>query len=300
MRIAYIAQHRSGDWDEGSAITFALRQLGHIVCTIAESGDWWVWPKGFIPDFVLFHHCNQFERLKLLPYPKVFWNFDLVDFPDPALAESSARRKEWMRQATEIATVGFCNDGDWVDKDTTGKLFVLKEGVDSRYAGKGVARPVPWDILFVGSSSGATGRQSFVKEMRERWGARFYHVGERHNLVWTRELADLIASAKIVVAPDCPITDRYWSNRVYVTLGYGGFLLHPRCRGVSDKLGADGWAIRYYADRQELHEKLEEYLAPEWAENREEIATRGLVKVLSKHTFLHRCAEMVEIVQESL
>lgn len=312
MKIAYLAHHRPGDWDEGSAISYALEQLGHTVLRFRESelSDHLYGNMVSGCDFLLFHHFNRWDILDRITIPKVFWNFDLVEYPnDYQLAKRNRGRLEWFAQATPRVLCGFCNDGDFVAKDRTGKLSVLKEGIDSRYAGKGVADPrlPPIDILFVGSSTGGDGRRGFVSEMRDSWAGQFVHVGENPPFIWTRELANLIARAKIVVAPDHPITNRYWSNRVYVTLGFGGFLIHPYCWGVIDHYasifgdlspGVGPFVI--YRDRADLKKQIHTFLHPKNAKVRQQVSERGMLYTLSNHTFLHRCAQLIRRVGEML
>lgn len=147
-----------------------------------------------------------------------------------------------MRDVLAIPRVvaGFCTDGDWVveDRGRTGKLRWLMQGADERTLGFGT--PIPdyagAEILFTGMINHGRRRAEHVAHLQARYGDRFAVMGDggpkyrRHG----RELADVFASCKVVVAPDGPNTARYWSNRVYLTLGLGGYLLHPRCEGLQE------------------------------------------------------------------
>lgn len=300
MKIVYLGRHRPGDWDEGSAISYALTQLGHEVTKVAER-DIYDCPRMTGYDFLLFNHWGDFGTLDRFEMPKVFWNFDLVEWPsDPSLAIRCAARVEWMRKATEIVKVGFCSDGDWVDKDATGKLVQLREGADERYCGMGDPLPnIACDVLFVGSPNGGRQRRSWDREVKGVYGARYLNVGNKNaNCVWTRPLADLIASVPVVLAPDNPVTERYWSNRIYVMLGFGAFLVHPYTKELAATF-EDRRDVVFYRDREEMFSLVNAYLRRP-SSHRQRVAESGLKKVLAAHTFRHRCEFLIKTVKERL
>ena len=297
MRIIYVANHGSKGNDEEGAIHHALTELGHEVLRLRESrGRRALRLQG---DMLLFHKWHDIGRLKVFGERgliRVFWWFDLVDFPeDPTIAGRCQARRIWMNSILPYIELGFCTDGDWVARDRSGKLVHLVQGADSRYMGltlvdrpKEPSRP----ILFTGIRHGGERRQSFVDDMIATYGDRFNHVSRG---VHGQELAELIARSLIVVAPDGPVTDRYWSNRVFLTLGYRGFLLHPWSEGLSQHY-RDGSEIVYYRSRDELHQAIRYYL--DRPEECRAIARRGFARTVRDHTYQHRCAELMRIVQE--
>ena len=298
MRILYIAHHRPGDWDEGAGISYAFEQLGHTVVRIPERSIRPTDMHHVRGDMLLFHHFSflpfiaEARRVR----PKVFWYFDLVDFPDPTLTVRCMARKLWMEQAVQVADIGFMNDGDWVNKDLTGKLHVLHEGADERFLGKGdaTAYVAPARIVFVGSPNGGTKRMSCIGELQARYGAKFIGIGaaERHR-VYQRDLANVLANVDITVAPDSPVTANYWSNRVYLMTAFGKFLIHPYCGNLDYW---DGHEIVYYRSREELFAKIDWFL--EQPEAREKIAAGGLKATTERHTYRHRLTKMLEIVEK--
>ncbi len=303
MRIIYVAKHdQTCSNDDEGAITDALTKLGHDVQRVRESQVRSAFRVE--ADVCLFHHCHDFASLLRVKCPKVFWYFDLIDHPDPTLAKRCEVRKQWIADATEISKVGFCTDGDWVAKDATGKLRWLMQGADQRYVGLH-RKPMPskdnehvlpdgrCKILYTGIERGGQGRQSFVNEMRDKYGANFHHyVSGKHGWV----LAQTIAGASIVIAPDSPCTARYWSNRVYLTLGYGGFLLHPYCHGLTQHYSSRQLAM--YQDREHLHLMIDYYL--ERQDEALRVAADGLARTIKDHTYVNRCAELCSIVKEQL
>lgn len=307
LRILYLARHRSPVSNEDEqAIGWALEQLGHDVIRIPEP---YLSPKRRrIPvtlhrisdaetqrpgDFLLFHHYSDFEQLQRFPHPKAFWYFDRVTCDDPTLAGRSQVREAWLRQAMQHAGVGFCTDGDAVARHPD-RLVFLPQGCDERVTGRGSGHQTA-DILFTGiGRNGGQGRESFVHEMRARYEQRFLHVERGFH---GRGLANLIASHPIIVAPDAPLSDRYASNRVWLTLGFGGFLLHPYSQFLTECY-QDRHEIVYYRNRTELHELIAYYLGR--PEERQRIAQAGLQRTLAAHTYRHRAARLIEVVQERL
>ena len=293
MRILYIAKHSSGGNQDEDAITHALAALGHTVLRVHEIRAHRITKTD--ADFILFHKYEHVETLKRLGKPAIFYYFDLVDYPDPTLEGRNQTRRQWMADMLPHVAVGFCSDGDWVAKDKTGKLVYLTQGADERVTGFGKAvddcQP---PILFTGIRNGGRTRASFVDEMAIRYGETFRQV---RTGLHGRELADAIAGAKIVVAPDGPVTDRYWSNRVYLTLGFGGFLLHPYCEKLAEHY-QEGKEIVFYQNRRQLHELIRYYY--EEPDVRKRIATAGLQRTIAEHLYRHRIASLIRIVQERI
>ncbi len=207
----------------------------------------------------------------------------------------------------DVVDLGFMTHGDQVAKDKTGKLRWLMQGADERVMGPGTPHPPSkysptWtgDILFTGSVIHGGRRISFVEEMQARYGDRFlafgHHPKER---IHGRPLADLLATAKIVVAPDGPITDAYMSNRIYQALGFGAFLMHPYC-GIAASHYRNTEHLFFYRDRPHLYALMDDLLQPEWDVQRRRIGMAGFKHTEARHTYRHRCAELVESVRTTL
>ena len=300
LSVVYIAKHSQANTnDDEGAIVHAFTELGHTVNSIREV----VGQKAYkLPgDFALFHHWTDFAAVAKLSMPKVFWYFDLVDYPDSALRPRCDQRIAWMRKMLPLVNLGFCTDGDFAK--TSEKLVNLRQGADSRYTGAGTLGRCglchnPWKgtpLLFTGiSRGGGQGRMSFVEEMKSTYGDDFLHVEKN---IHGRKLADLIAGSSIVVAPDHPATNLYWSNRVYLSLGFGAFMLHPYCEGLA-KHYEHGKEIVFYRSRQEMHDQIKYYLGE--PDERKHIAANGLARTMAEHTYRHRVAELVSVVKEQV
>lgn len=290
MRIIYVAMHDSGDNDDEGAITDGLVKLGHDVVRVPEEhGHLAVDLEG---DFLLCHKWSDFNAMRRVRIPIAFWFFDVVRLNDPKLERRSVLREAWIRAITRLSAIGFTTDGDWVAQDDTGKLRHLLQGADQRYTDIVSDATHPTDLLFAGTSYG-THRADFIDALANRYGNRFVTLRGAHN----RELADYLQGANICIAPDAPASDLYWSNRVYLTLGYRGFLMHPRCAKLETHY-EDGKEIVFYDSREHLYSLIGEYESD--APRRRAIAEAGHTRTVAEHTYAHRCRDLVNAVREVL
>ncbi|HYE70432.1 MAG TPA: glycosyltransferase [Aquabacterium sp.] len=291
MRIAYVGRHgqlgTSND-DEG-ALTHALRLLGHEVLPVLEGRA--------VPlaDLLLFNKWSDWPAIAAFSGPRAFWYWDRVDDPDPTLARRNATRRAWMAEACRVSNLGFCTDGDWVAADKTGKLVWLPQGFDERLQPAVVPESQDVEILLPASviKCGAA-REKFVGRLKDRWGESVCHVeGGVHGL----RLASLVARSRVVVCPDAPGTDSYWSNRVYLLAGLGAALLHPSSRGVRDQYAA-GEQVMFYRSPTELDDMIGELLDRPSA--RRAMGRGARACTLACHTYRHRAEELVRVVRERL
>jgi len=92
-----------------------------------------------------------------------------------------------------------------------------------------------------------------------------------------------------------PVTDNYWSNRVYIIGGYGGFLMHPASKGLAEQFVPNEELV-FYNDVDHLALLLNKALDnPEYCKK---IAARTNEIILEKHCYVHRCEKIVEICNE--
>jgi len=306
MKILYVAKHGSGLNDDEGAIAYALEQLGHGVIRAHEKHYVHLTDEA---DLLLFHKWDDVEAISRFKGRKAFWYFDLVEWPsDPTLAGRCRSRVEWMRKVIPHVDLGFCTDGDWVHSynlthaghrqavDLGPKLVWLPQGADERVVGRGIPLVGAAPILFVGNRTGGEQRRSFVREMEETWGKQFHCIEKG---VYGRELAPYIAGAKVVVAPDSPVTDRYWSNRAYVMLGFGALLLHPWSQGLSDQCRF----LPFYRSREQMHTMIDRVLCEWWkgplsGHAAGIMTTSCLDEVREKHLYRHRCADLIRAVEK--
>ena len=310
MKILFVANHGRGDNEDEDAVTFALRQLGHKVTCVQEKRrnrlpsdhDALFGKNGY--DFCLCFKWPTISEVREVKCPVVYWHFDLIDGTfDPTLRARSIDRMNWVKDMLQYVRLGFHTDGDWVAKDKTGKLRWLMQGADERVAGFGVpiykegqlAYP---DILFTGMINHGQTRANHIERLRNRYKEQFSVLGDcgpryrKHG----RELANIFATTKVVVAPDGPSSDRYWSNRVWLTLSLGGFLLHPLCRGLERYYNPD--EIETYESRNDLEYKINWYLVDSKA--RERYRMNGYRATMERNLYRHRCIDLIKEVERVL
>lgn len=158
----------------------------------------------------------------------------------------------------------------------------------------------PFDVAFVGSRRYHPEwpyRPRLVDWLAATYGNRFRHYGgDGLGTVRGAALNQVYADARVVVGDSLCIDfdyPDYWSDRVYETLGRGGFLIHPRVPGM-ERHFIDGVHLVFYdfGDFDHLRYLIEHYLAH--PDEREKIAAAGHAHVRAHHTYRHRWAEILE------
>ncbi len=316
MKILYVAKHNSGDNDDEGAITYCLEQLGHEVIRVQEK------PKLRQPnlrhthqlnqlkaDLCLFHKWPSASEISQITCKKVFWYFDLVHSDDPLLAERSLVRVKWFREVMPHVDLAFMTDGQWIiNQRDEGfedhKYRWLMQGADERYITKMERQPNTSQppILFTGTPNHGSERVAQIELLKSHYKDRFQVLGgdsprlRKHQ----HELAQIIANAKIVIAPIGPVGDFYWSNRIYLTLGFGGFLLHPTCTGIPsinrEYPYISGIDYVSYDGTEHLIELIDKYLVDDVG--RQSVQDSGFETTRAGHLYKHRVIKLLKHCKE--
>lgn len=295
MKIVYVAKHYQNDNDDEGSVADALASFGHEVIRIQEDqGSQALAHQD--ADFLLFHKWDDVGVLEQLKMPAVFWYFDLVEFDETPFRSSN--RVMWMQKILPYVKLGFCTDGDFVAKNSH-KLKVLRQGADQRLRTQVSFSPGGQGILFAGSRNGGKTRQSFVDQMQRRYAGDFTWLRTGKGALHGPRLIKCIDKHAIVVAPDSPVTGRYWSNRVYVMLGFGAFLLHPHCAHLRDEY-RDGEDIIYYNTREDLHAKIEHWRHHGNDQKRFIIQANAFQKTHEFFTYQRRVSTLLATVQKEV
>jgi len=142
-------------------------------------------------------------------------------------------------------------------------------------------------------------RQKIKQNLTAWYGPQFrYWPKPGQPAVRNEDLNALYASVKIIVGDTlCPGFNhpRYTSDRVYETLGRGGFIIHPFIEGMQEEF-EDGKTIVFYRYNQwdELKAKIDYYLAHEDERLRIRDAAHEFVK--ANCTYTNRLQEMLRHV----
>jgi len=221
---------------------------------------------------------------------------------------------------------GLDNDPFWrtdfvftPDGDVNSAKFFKERNINHYYIKPGVfdqecyiaeIRPeFQHDVIFVGSyeyHSEWPYRKQLIDWLYATYGNRFKRYGNpgRDNKIClgvrNHELNSLYASAKIVIGDSlCKNFDHthYWSDRVYETLGRGGFLIHPFIEGLQEEF-KPGKELFYYdfGNFEKLRELIDLFLAND--EEREIVKLRGHQFVKENCTYRQRLEQALNIIAQ--
>jgi hypothetical protein len=162
--------------------------------------------------------------------------------------------------------------------------------------------PVP-PVAFVGSYNYHREwpyRKQLIDWLKQTYREDFRGYGPDFGAMFRgRDLNQLYASTKIVVGDSfSPNFDYpgYWSDRIPETLGRGGFLIHPRIKGIEALYEDRKHLVLYtFGDFVELRHLIDYYSVR--AVEREAIRKAGQKHVLDNHTFTHRWTQILDLVK---
>lgn len=290
MKIAYLGNftNKFSDTTE-KHIAFALTSAGHEVIEINEADFNIEKILSLKADLFLFHKGGQsadvpveklVELLNKLTCKKVLWYFD----------KFWKGRENWGDLIIPFCDYAFVSDGTYIRRRNFKNVFYLNQGIGNQDMSLGTPKDhLKADIGFTGTVY--DDREAWAKALKEVYGDKF----RVFNSSFGRALYDLCASVKIFVAPRFPSDDHYWSSRVYMILGSGGFLIHPRLSGLQKEFKENEHLVMY-KDGKELKEKIDYYL--EHDEEREKIRMAGYKFVTENLTYQHRVDEILKKINE--
>lgn len=324
MKILYVGNFTQKHCTEVH-LARTLEKLGHEVVRLQENelSHSWVTDHQNGADLFLFTRTwggfvmlDDLNRLRSLGIPTVSYHLDLY----VGLSRKYLHGPQSLDQVLQTdpfwrTDFVFTPDGD----PESAKVF-KKNGVQHYYMKPGVfedeCNMVPpsfieqKSVLFVGggdrvgSSSGYGHpewpyRDRLITWLYDTYGTRFSKFGHPQETIRNDELNQLYANHKVVVGDSVCINFNhmhYWSDRVYETIGRGGFMIHPYIRGMEEEF-EDGKHIVFYkfGDFDDLKRKIDYYL--EHDEEREAIRRAGHEMVKSNCTYTQRMQKMIETVQ---
>lgn len=317
MKIVYVGNFSQRHCTEVH-IALTLEELGHEVIRIQEDGfssyelsdklddmyfDLFLFTRTWGKTVQLYH----LENLRLRGIPSASYHLDLYVgiSREAGLDDDPFWRTDYV----------FTPDGS----EQASKVFKAK-GINHHYIKpavykgecmvKGKRRELP--VLFVGGGS-AEGephqyghnewsyRGKLIKFLRDTYGEKFTKKGWPEETVRNEALNQLYADADVVVGDSlCLNFDHpyYWSDRVYETLGRGGFIIHPYIKGMDEEF-EDGTHLVYYEynNWDQLKEKIDYYL--ENSDEREKIRKAGHEFVKENATYHNRLQQALGIINGS-
>lgn len=184
---------------------------------------------------------------------------------------------------------------EWFNHNTEVKGHYLPSGIYHRETFM-LPKEKDLDVVFVGNKGYHPEwpyRPQLINWLKDTYKDKFgWYSTEADSKGVKRGMAlnQLYADAKVVVGDSlCPNFDYpyYWSDRVWETLGRGGFLIHPHIKGLSEYV-RDGVHLRTYeyGNFKQLKYLIDYYLR--YSAERERIRKTGYELVRDNHTYKHR------------
>ena len=301
-------------------IANALEKLGHEVVRISENeAALESLRKKTISkkyNFVLFAKLRigsdesvraLLKELRYHKVPTVCWLFDLY----------WGYRREIEIKVNMLPAFGadivFTTDGghDVMWKRYNINHFTLRQGIDENVK---IGKPIyntKAEIGFVGGRGTWRGwpyRGELLDFLRANYGNRFGHFGGGGNCaccvtglseereIRHEDLNNLLATLKITIC-DTVNSPHYWSNRIYETLGRGGFAIHPRVEGLDKEFKEFEHFVPYTVGNfKDLKNKIDYYL--EDMDSRERIRKDGFDYCHTRHTYTQRVKDLLRVLNE--
>jgi hypothetical protein len=188
---------------------------------------------------------------------------------------------------------------EWFNENTKVKGHYLPAGV---FGPECIVQDVTkkHDVIFVGSRKYHdewTYRPKLIDWLDRSYGNRFEQYGSGGvKSVRGMHLNKLYWSTKVVVGDTLCIDFKYpdyWSDRIYETLGRGGFLIHPYIKGLENEFKDKEHVVFYeYNNFEQLKELIDYYIKND--DEREKIRLAGHKLVKENYTYKHRWQQILE------
>lgn len=287
-----------------------LDKMGHIVLALQETTtpteqvlkdalkcDLFVWVHSHnfknVGKYGMVYVLNELKKAKI---PTVAYHLDLY----MGLERWREYENSPYMQVEHFFTVDKLM-ADWFNKNTQVKGHYLQAGVfeNECYIAEKVKQP-PHEVLFVGSKNYHKEwpyRPQLINWLKDTYGKKFAHYGnDGLGVVRGEKLNRLYADSKIVIGDTLCLDFEYpyyWSDRVYETLGRGGFLIHPYIEGMEQHFENKKHLVFYdYGNFVTLKNTIDYYLTHD--KEREEIRLNGHELVKEHHTYTNRWQTILE------
>jgi len=283
--------------------TKTLESMGHHVIRLQESESTSedVFNNAINSDLFVWVHTHGWNtpgimtmqdvllRLKKHKIPSMTYHLDLWL---GLSRQRDLRRKPVYQHIDHFFTVDR-KMAEWFNTRTNVKGHYVPAGVYDKECVYTPTTPKE-DVIFVGSKTYHPEwpyRPKLINFLSKTYGTRFNLYGrEGLGIVRGQDLNNLYASTKVVVGDTlCPNFNYpdYWSDRIYETIGRGGFLIHPYINGLEKEFEDKKHVVFYeYNNLNQLQELINYYL--EHDAEREEIRRSGHELVKNNYTYKNR------------
>jgi spore maturation protein CgeB len=308
MKLVLIGKFNEVYHEEGKARGF--QELGCEVYRFEErtfdASDREIIANKIKPDAIIYTKLSFKDPLGTILYFKKY-NIKLISwYPD------YCNVGEWENSAFNIKNIKKCpmSKSDLVlIPDSTNKDRWASLGINQQLMRQAISKEFcyvsppkeEWesDIIFIGSlvnNSLYNYRYKLVDFLNKNYGSKFLHLGSNNPYqIRNSELNTLISSTKIVIC-DSVFAKGYWSNRIYESMGRGGFCLHSYTEGLENDFIIGEHLDTYKHDNYiDLKQKIDYYLNN--SKLRKKIAKKGFTFIKENHTITHRCLEVINKIK---
>lgn len=167
------------------------------------------------------------------------------------------------------------------------------------------------DVAFVGSPglryhSEWPWRGELLRYLQDRYGDRFRLIptpGQPavRNTDTRDDLNRLYATIPVIVGDSLLLrgrASRYWSDRVYETLGRGGFIVMPEIDALQEEIGFDACGWYEQGNLDSVGEAVDYWL--DNPRERDETRRRGQKVVRDSCTYTQRAAEILAVIRQEV
>lgn len=297
MKLYYIAAFQKL-WDEEMyAKTFEA--LGHEVVRREERG----FPNKYYiedikkerPDAVIFAKLLTDEspvellhEIKKLGILTLSWTFDLFL---GYYRENDVYGAAFFK-ADIVCTTDGGHDARW--KEIGINHYTVRQGILDEQCFLGEKDWPMHDVIFVGTENpNHPYRYELCDFLAKHYDFKWY--GRKNpDEVRSTKLNNLYANSKIVIGDSVP-SPNYWSNRVYETLGRGGFMVYPWTEGIEKEYEPYKHFIPYHRGKfDELKQIIDYYLTDD--EARKKIQLAAIEHSKKYHLVSMRCQKILELL----
>lgn len=288
MKILYFTNTEDPKYGFTKDIESSLQKIGHIVDVVndrnfdikllmlkAAKSDLFLFHQGGIYTDNIINYQVSLERLRQIltgiKCKKVCWFFDKGWFLND----------QTLEEIIPLTDFTFLNDDAWARRHKYENVFCLHAGAGKALKGK-PRKEYQCEIAFYGEVYNF--RKPFIELLKRNFGSKFKVFSN----VFGQDLADLIASAKMIFVPVQPNNDFYWDNRIYQVLAQGGLIIYPRLFGLGEEGFISG---KHYIGYKMAHE-LKQIIADTIKNNNTEIKEEGQ-QFVERFSYYNRIKELL-------
>lgn len=292
-------------------ISRTLEGMGHSVTRIQEKSegeinvsqalqcDLFLWTRtwsGFVTEHAL-------DELRASEIPSVSYHLDLY--------VGISRERDIPNDPFWKTDYVFSTDGDPHSEEVFKRLGInhywLPAAVVADETNKGILNhKYKADVAFIGSAYNYHEEWDYRQQLHQYLATTYQ---ENYKLfgqfprpaVRGKDLNDCLASVKVVVGDSlCKnfTHEKYWSDRLYETIGRGGFTIFPYIKGLETQFileGKDIELVTYeFGNFAQLKYLIDYFLQND--ELREIIREKGYQKVINNYTYKNRMENILDVI----